>query len=743
MDISELIIQIKNTDQSVNEIKKVTNALKETGQTASTVGKTLFAGWTFSKVIQGAKLLGDAFKDVLVTFKNFDLLYGKMNKEANASVQILRTSFQETERSAKKLLSLSGSRTIEFNFDKRTFNQLNRELTTAAEELAAFSQLDPSETLDKLTRALYGQTKGLQQYGIVIDQTSEAFKKEVEQMKLINGETEEGAKALVIWSQLQTQLKKFEGSAKNQQLTLTSAINNITNTLKSGAFAKAGQILSKIFVPILNKINDILDKPWTSNITGIVIALGGVLVAFKSITVTLKGLQLLLATFKISSFGGSALSSISPTISGILTKLIVKVSTALTGAVAAVAAAIGVWPAALTAAVVGVLILAGTMIVNKLATGSWFDFNGMARAVLGWFEKLGKKISNALATGKFMTNQEIAKDTIKRFENLRKSYQDSFKDLNDGFQEFSKSMRTDDLSYVSKAEKEALDKLKAAYDRNLKEYNESQETIIRLIADANRKVEEMNKMEKKYGEAWENAYQAYQASLDEQVNFAQNSERLAQEGAVLASKVQNAYQALLARNEQIKLQREQEARLVLEQAKFMNITKMNWIDFTISLKEMVGKISKEDKIKAIKDKIKLIDEALQFSGLDIKEKINFEMQRAELLKSITQLEIDSLNKEYDIVKNTNDMIMEYAKEALRFKEQGVSGIQTGTMEAYKFMTSSFMNTSELTKALGINEKNSLKLDEKRNQILSTTSAEVKNIATRLSNYGFTVNAYSL
>jgi hypothetical protein len=331
----------------------------------------------------------------LTTFRNFEIIYGKVNNEANIAVRTLTSSFQETERSAKKLLSAIGTRTLEFRYDRATFNKLNTDIAYASENIAAFMQIDPTEVANDLTRSLYGMTKSLQKYGLVVDKNSDSFKKQVEEIKLLKGETEEGAKALAIWNAVSKQMKKFDGAAKNQQKTLSFAIDNLTNTLKSGAFAKAGEILSNIFVPILNKINNILSNDWVSKIGGIVIALGGMLVAFKTITVAVKSLQLLLASFKLASLGLGALSSIGPSISGIFTGLITKVSAGLAAGLTAISVAIAGWPVALTAAVIGVLVLAGTMIINKLTVGDWFDFNGMAKAILNWFAKLSDRIKNA------------------------------------------------------------------------------------------------------------------------------------------------------------------------------------------------------------------------------------------------------------------------------------------------------------------------------------------------------------
>lgn len=732
MDISDLIIQVKNTNDAVNEIKKVTDALKETGKTATNVGKGLFAAWSFTKVIQGAKLLGDAFKDVLTTFRNFDIIYGKLNNEANITVKNLTTSFQETERSAKKLLSAIGTRTLEFKFDRATFTKLNTDIAYASENIAAFMQIDPSEVANDLTRSLYGMTKSLQKYGIVVDQNSDAFKKQVQEIKLLKGETEEGAKALAIWTQVSKQMKKFDGAAKNQQKTLSFAIDNLTNTLKSGAFAKAGEILSNIFVPILDKINKILNDNWVSNIVGITVALGGIVIAFKTIIVTVKSLQMLLTSLKITSFGLNALSTIGPAISSIIGGMIAKVSAGLATGLAAISAAVGGWPVALTAAIIGALAITGSMIIYRLNNGSWFDENGMVNSVLIWFAKLSDKIKNAFVHGKFQTNKEIAESTIDSIKNTINNYQKTFTQINEQFWDFKGKIKPEDLSYVSDASKEALNKLIQSYQKNLNDFNKSQDTITRLETEISQRVSKMNSMRDKTSTAYKEEYFSYLLMLKEKLRFAENSQSLAQNGKVISEKVKIAYQNLILENEKIKLLREKEAKEIIERAKYVNSVKISWLDLVTSLKSLSGSMTKEDKIKSIKQKINLLRDALQIKDLSEKDRVSYLQQIAQEEKNIAQIEIDNLNKEYDILNKTNETLMEYAQDAMRFKARGASGIKVGTMEDYKFITSSLGNVSAINQALNSNTQMSIQLDQKRNDILNKANQELNGIRTEIN-----------
>lgn len=267
-DISELIIEVKQINKTLSDIDKVGKKLKQTKADATSLGKAIFAGWTFTKIIQGAKAFGDAWRDVTVTFKTFDNVFGKWNKEAQEGVKELMNKFHDTNVEAKKLLSrIAGRISIDFDFDKGTVSEMSKQLAIVSKELGAAFGQNSEEVSRKLSMALNGRTKGLKEFGIAIDTTSPKFKKLVKEMMLAKGYTEESAQAMVIYNEVLRQTKRFSGSFEAQAKGLSQAMEDVGNTLKGGAFAKAGEVLSAIFVPILEKINSLLSKPWVQAIT--------------------------------------------------------------------------------------------------------------------------------------------------------------------------------------------------------------------------------------------------------------------------------------------------------------------------------------------------------------------------------------------------------------------------------------------------------------------------------------------
>jgi len=299
-DISELLIEVKQINKTIGDIDLVNKKLKQTQATATSLGKSLFAGASFTALIASVKKFGDAWKQVIVTNKAFGTMFKKNIDIANKGVKELTKNFNETNVSAKKLLSTIKSR---FGFDlissKKTA-EMATNMARLSHEVAAFYGTDVAAVSEKFNMALNGSSRALREFGINIDLNSPRMKKMIEEMRIAEGETEEGAKALVIYNEILKRGQKYEGSFKTQAKTLSQAFGDIGNTLKSGMFAEAGRVLSAIFVPILEKINALLSQPWVQKIGGIALALGSIVGVIKSIQLAVAGLNATLLRFNIA-----------------------------------------------------------------------------------------------------------------------------------------------------------------------------------------------------------------------------------------------------------------------------------------------------------------------------------------------------------------------------------------------------------------------------------------------------------
>jgi len=77
------------------------------------------------------------------------------------------------------------------------------------------------------------------------------------------------------------------------------------------------------------------------------------------------------------------------------------------------------------------------------------------------------------------------------------------------------------------------------------------------------------------------------------------------------------------------------------------------------------------------------------------------------------------------------MIKNYVDQALQWKAQGVEGIQAGTAEGYKFITSGFSNLANLGPILKEQESSQKSLQEKANSLAEKSTKLLEGIKTKI------------
>ena len=256
--------------------------------------------------------------------------------------------------------------------------------------------------------------------------------------------------------------QKFQGSFEVQSKTLSQALKNISDKLTEGVFAKAGEVLSRIFVPILEKINDLLSNPWVEDIMGIVTALGLVLASIGAIKIALAGLKAgiisMAASGGLDGIVAAALVSIGAAIKGLFAGLVKYILIGVAGLVTFISGL----PAAVIAAIIAVLSAASVMLINKLTTGDWFDIYGMILAVTNWFVTLSEKIINWFKGKGFRSDYEIDKSF---YDKMRKNLIDAknfVDELNERLAAFDRSLNPN-YEEEGKRASERIEKLKERF----------------------------------------------------------------------------------------------------------------------------------------------------------------------------------------------------------------------------------------------------------------------------------------
>lgn len=279
-DISEVIFEVKNK-QAIADINKMKKSLDSTTKSAQGLVSILLQGWSASKLLQTVQSVAKKFEDVKVTATTFKKVFKDSMDSANAGVKNLIENFNETERSAQKLLNTIGGRLSNLGLNPQELAQYSSELARIAQELtAAGLGSGLQQNAKKLSQGLMGEVGGLKDLGILINTTSEQFKNQVQALKQAKGLSEELARAQVVYGEVLKQTAQYSGTFAQKAGDLNQALGDIKNTLDSGLFAKMGENLSKVLTPLLQMVNSVLSMPiiqelgaWIGTITAIVVPL--------------------------------------------------------------------------------------------------------------------------------------------------------------------------------------------------------------------------------------------------------------------------------------------------------------------------------------------------------------------------------------------------------------------------------------------------------------------------------------
>lgn len=292
-DISEVIFEVKNK-QAIADINKMKKSLDSTTKSAQGLVSILLQGWSASKLLQTVQSVAQKFEDVKVTASTFKKVFKDSMDSANVGVKNLIENFNETERSAQKLLNTIGGRLSNLGLNPQELSQYASELARIAQELtAAGLGSGLQQNAKKLSQGLMGEVGGLKDLGILINTTSEQFKNQVQALKQAKGISEELARAQIVYGEVLKQTAQYSGTFAQKAGDLNQALGDIKNTLDSGLFAKMGENLSKVLTPMLQMVNSVLSMPIVQEFgswIGTIVAITVPLLLIKSLIGKISGL---------------------------------------------------------------------------------------------------------------------------------------------------------------------------------------------------------------------------------------------------------------------------------------------------------------------------------------------------------------------------------------------------------------------------------------------------------------------
>lgn len=270
-DFSQLIFEVKNK-KAIQDIKQVNNELLKTEQTTQSLFTALASGWSASKLLQSVGYFADKFKNVKMQAATFGRIFGNSLNTANKGITNLINNFNETQRSAQRLVNVIGSRIAGLNLPTDKLGQWSSQLAVVAEQLVA-AGVAPNieEVAKKLSQGLLGQVGGLKDIGVAIDTSSVAWQQQIQDLQNVNGLTKQIAQATLVYNKILQDTQKHSGAFGNLSNDLSQALGDIKNTLQSGLFAKMGNMLSIILTPLAQAFNSLMSNgitQWLSSLAG-------------------------------------------------------------------------------------------------------------------------------------------------------------------------------------------------------------------------------------------------------------------------------------------------------------------------------------------------------------------------------------------------------------------------------------------------------------------------------------------
>ena len=381
-------------------MKKAQRSIKKFGTSMQRTGQTLTRNLTVPLVGLGVAAVKMA-SDFEETDAKFKTVFSSIQREAEATAKVFKSSFGLSSKAAKQMLGDTGDLLVGFGFTEREALNLSKQVNELAVDLASFTNFSGGAEGASLalTKALLGERESIKSLGIAITEAdlksfAEDQGKVFKQLTRVEKATLTYQLALKQSSKAVGDFARTSGGSANQTRILIGEINDL------------GIELGQHLLPIANKL-----LAWSRNLIR----------SFSNLTAAQKQNAiewgLLLAAI------GPVLNLFGTFINLMVGKLIPFLFTT-TGLIAGLGAAF-----ILLYNNIG---LVTTRIANTFANefdAAFFTALGAAMKVMGLagadaFIKLGAKMAAVVATGKDLPEEEF-----KSFGDIIKELAKDFKQL--------------------------------------------------------------------------------------------------------------------------------------------------------------------------------------------------------------------------------------------------------------------------------------------------------------------------
>lgn len=274
-ELKRLKLQIDNTTPNTpawkalhNQFDAVKNKLGEVsvgmGKSNALFGafKSLIPGLGIAGVATGLFQLGKEIFNTVMHIELFDrkvkLTFGEtlpMMKVAAADnakqMELTKREYMETAASTANFM-------LQLGFSREKAASLSIQVLNLAGALKEWNGdvMEAGQVNEILTKGILGQTRGLKEVGITVDQTSKEFKKSVETLMEHEKVTREQAEALTMLAQIQERSKLAQAAYAQDVDMLKNKVEGVTTWWKQLKETVAGWFL----IPTVDKIKNERDE---------------------------------------------------------------------------------------------------------------------------------------------------------------------------------------------------------------------------------------------------------------------------------------------------------------------------------------------------------------------------------------------------------------------------------------------------------------------------------------------------
>ncbi|HOS40389.1 MAG TPA: hypothetical protein PLG31_11690 [Spirochaetota bacterium] len=223
-------------DQLEKGLAQARARLEDMGKAANKTKEGLIRSFTDIRMAADTafRLIGEAYTRVIKpasalqeTNQKFDVVFANVRKHAEDMARVLMTSYGASENAAKSMLSHTGDILTGFGFTQKAALDLSMQVQKLAVDLVSFTnyQGGVEEASRIITKALLGEREALEGLGKKITEDMLMNRARADGIKVVNGEIDAQAKAMLT-------LKILTEQSKNAIGDFARSANSFANTMR-------------------------------------------------------------------------------------------------------------------------------------------------------------------------------------------------------------------------------------------------------------------------------------------------------------------------------------------------------------------------------------------------------------------------------------------------------------------------------------------------------------------------------